>query len=1020
MTVHLSVRSSFTLLESTIRISALVAKAKEYGYQYAALTDHHVMFGAAYFIHACHKEGIRPIIGLEADCLYHDEVVPFLLLAKDSIGYRNLIRLSTKLCSGARYCTFEELCSASFHCFLIAYGEGGWIDSELVSMDTEGVIRKLTTMKEELPVFDVALSYQEASLWRDRNAMLRRICSNMNIRTLALNKVCYLNPEDASDFRLLSAIRTGRTVDDPSLPLIKGRSFLSPAEMEKLYEAQDLLRTDEIARECRGDYITQKAGLPAYKTKNNVPPEDYFPALCVAGLKKRLNNVPDQAYIDRLKYELEVIRKMHFENYFLIVYDFISYARKQKIYVGPGRGSAAGSLAAYCLGITQVDPMKYNLLFERFLNPERVSMPDIDTDIPDNRRQEVIDYVVRTYGEDRVAGIIAFGTFGARQALRDTGKAMGMTSREIDMIAKLVPSAPKITLEAAYASTPRLRQLIESNDKYHTLYEYARHIEGLPRHATTHAAGIVMSSVPLEEVIPAAKFADGLRTTQFTMEFLEERGLIKMDFLGLRNLTIIDEIATEIQQDEPAFRIMDIPLDEPRAYEIFANADTTGVFQFESEGMKNLLRRMKPQTFADVIAALALFRPASADSIPAYIQNKNNPSEIVYPLESLKPVLSETYGVMIYQEQAMRTAQIAAGFSLARADVLRKAMSKKKEKEIAALQNEFMEGCRKNNVDQETSVHLWELVSAFGGYGFNKSHAVAYGLVAYQTAYLKGKYPLQFYKALLNSVTGDEYRTSQYIDECRRKGITVLSPDINASSLQYQIDDKALRLPLSVIKQVGGHAASVIIDERENNGLYEDYYDFVARALLRRLSRTVIEQLIDAGALDCLQMGRRTMKANLDEAISYGELIQVGSGSQMSIDLDLVSKPVPVRMKDDREEMSENERRALGFNLGTQLIVMIRENNGITDPSIARICASTGKTTGFAQIRSVKQHRTKRGEMMAFLRLGDETGEIDMAVMPNLYKKTAANLLRGTYIRFNAKIEDGSLLADSITVIPKK
>lgn len=1021
MTVHLHTRSCYTLLESTVRIDALARKSAEMGFSAAAITDRNVMFAVPSFIASCRRYGIKPLVGMECVCFYHEENVPFLLLAKDNIGYQNLIRLSSKISRSKGICTPDEMREAANHCFLIAYGEGGWLDAALVNQDFEEVSSRLQIMKSELPPFDIALSYQEAKLWHDRNAVLKRICSNFNIRTAALNKIYYLEENEAQDLRILSAIRQSAMLNDSRLSLNKGRFLADQQRMAQLYDADDLARTDEIAAQCTGDYVLKKAEMPLYQAKNNVPASEYLPALCAAGLKKRLNDKVPQAYGDRLKYELEIIQKMHFENYFLIVYDFIRYARSQSIYIGPGRGSAAGSLVAWCLGITQIDPLKYDLLFERFLNPERVSMPDIDTDIPDDRRQDVIDYVISKYGGEHVANIITFGTFGARQAIRDIAKVSGIPMRETEMITRLIGSKPGVTLESAYRTNKRLKQVVDASQSAKNLYQTAMRLEGLPRHMSTHAAGIVMTREQIEETVPTVQLNEGIRTVQYTMEHLEERGLIKMDFLGLRNLTIIDEIVRMIQKEDPSFSIMQIRLDDPAVYRTFQNADTAGVFQFESEGMKNLLKRMKPENYEDMTAALALYRPASAESIPNYIAAKADPSSVRYPLKQLEPVLKSTYGVMIFQEQAMLTAEIAAGFSLGRADVLRKAMSKKKDDQIQALRGEFMRGCASRGVNEQTAASLFELVSRFGGYGFNKSHAVAYGLVAYQSAYLKTHYPVYFYLALLNSVIGDEAKTSLYVDECRRKKIRVCSPNVNRSMSEYILDGDAVLLPLSAVREVGYHAASEIIEEREKGGAFTDYFDFIARMLMHKMARSIFEKLIDAGALDCFEMGRNTMKGCLDEAISYGELVQVGSGSQMSIDLGLVSKPVPVRRKDDREEIAENEKNALGFCLGDQPIVLIRQANGIREPSLSAIKDTIGKVYGFAQIRSVHEHRTKYGEMMAFVKLADETGETDAAVMPKLYRRTAALLLRGTYIRFNGRIsEEGRMILDDIIAVPKK
>lgn len=1021
MTVHLSVRSCYTLLDSTVRIPSYVRKLSEAGFRHAVISDHNVLHAVPSFLQECRKYGLHAIVGLEADCLYHDETVPFLLLCRDNTGYRNLIRLSSLLCTENRPCTTEELIELSRHNFLIAYGEGGWLDDALISGSSEEIAARLDIMKQELPPFDIALSYQNASLWRERNRLLKRLAQARGIRTAALNKVLYLNREDAEDYRILTGIRTQKNINDPTLLPQQGRYLLSQQEMAELYDADDLQRTEEIASECRADYNLPKTSLPKFALKQGTDSASYLPQLCMAGLKKRLNGRMDPTYVNRLRYELGVIAKMHFEDYFLIVYDFIRHARKNGIYVGPGRGSAAGSLVAYCLGITMVDPIRYNLLFERFLNPERISMPDIDTDIPDDRREEILQYVYETYGDDHIANIVTFGTLAARQVIRDVGKVLNINARDISTLTRLIPNVPKMTLEKALAQNSRLRQMAESEERFSRLFAVAKRLEGLPRHASIHAAGIVMSSRKLEEVVPTMRLAEGMRTSQFTMDWLEERGLIKMDFLGLRNLSLIDEIVRRVQQEDPDFSIMNIPLDDGRTYRLFAEADTVGVFQFESEGMKALLRKMKPQNFADITAALALYRPASMESIPAYIENRKNPQAIRYPTASLEGILRDTYGVMVYQEQAMLTAQICAGFTLGRADVLRKAMSKKKEDELQNLKGEFIAGCLKNGYQRNTAEELFELVSRFGGYGFNKSHAVAYSLVAYQLAWLKANMPQHFYTSLLNHVIGDEVRTSLYIDECRRKNIRVFPPHINYSTVEYLQTDTRILCPLSIIKGVGAHAARELIAEREENGIYRDFYDFTARVLIRKITRPMIEALIDAGALDFFRLGRTTMRECLDEAISYSELIQIRRGDIVAIDLGLVSKPQPVRMKDDAEEVSEREKQALGFNLGVQPVVIVREKNNINVPRLASAAMQRGNFSSFGVIRNVHQHRTRKGDMMAFLKISDETAEADMAVMPSLYRSVSQNLVRGAYILFNAKIsEDGSLLANTITVVQSK
>ncbi|MEE3487025.1 MAG: DNA polymerase III subunit alpha [Bulleidia sp.] len=1021
MSTHLFVRSSFSLMESTIRIPLLAEYAKKLGYDSIALTDHNVLHGFAQFQHACEKEGIHPVYGMEADCTYHDEKTSFLLLAKDNKGYQDLITLSTVICTQGRPCTLEELKDACGHCFLIAWSEGGYAEEALVKDDEAEVRRRFTQMKEDLPPFFMALSYQESGLWKMRNETVRKLCRSLQIPTVPVNRIYYLKDKDADAFQVLNGIRDNKRIDDRSLTRLPGRYVLSPEEMAQLYPQEELQRSDQIASACRCDLQLEKTSLPEYPVPSSLTAEQYLTQLCLAGLEKRRRGHVEEVYRKRLHYELSVIVRMHFENYFLIVWDFVRHARSRNIYVGPGRGSAAGSLVAYCLGITMVDPIKYNLLFERFLNPERVTMPDIDTDFPDNRRQEVIDYVYQKYGSQHIANIIAFNTFGARQAIKDVGKAMNIPEREVEMLVRMIPKADGTTLASALKANARLNEVVSAKALYRQLFRNAARIEGLPKHTTLHAAGIVMSKAPLAGILPVMKTGEGMLTSQYPAEYLEERGLIKMDFLGVRNLTTISVICDAVQKQDPSFSIWNIPLD-PETFRVFATADTTGIFQFESAGMKNLLRRMQPDCFNDVVAALALFRPASKDAIPQYLEGKRNPAAVHYPVPALEPVLKDTYGVMIYQEQAMKTAQICAGFSLGKADRLRKAMSKKKLKDVQAMEADFMNGCRRNGYDEETAKLLFHQVSNFAGYGFNKSHAVAYGMVACAMAYLKANHPLEFYCALSDSVIGDDVRTSMYIDECRRRNIRVEGPSVLTSSGHYQIHNQALLLPLSVIKGFGYSAADTIVNER-NKGMYLDYFDFAARVTAAKINRRQIEMLINAGALDGFGLNRTTMKYMLDEALSYADLIRIDAGGQTIMDDSLVSKPMVKRMADNKEEVSESEREALGFTLGPHPIIQVRQKLSIPCPTIARIRDMTNDgrphlLDAFAYVESVKMHRAKTGAMMAFARIMDETGEADLVVFPKIYAGCSATLIKGVYIRFHVRIEqDGSWLAQNLQVI---
>ncbi|MBP3892123.1 MAG: DNA polymerase III subunit alpha [Solobacterium sp.] len=1015
MPVHLHVRSCYTLLSSTIQPTKLVKQAKKLGYEAVALTDHNVMHGVAPFLHACKEEGIKPIVGMEVDCYYEEARIPFLLLAKDNIGYQNLMILSSIINQEKQYCTYEELCKYKAHCALIVYGEGGYFDSALIAEERSEIQEKLAKLKKDFEEFDVALSYQDASLWRIKNALLKRICANMGIQTVALNKIYYLENTEEEAYRVLNGIRQQKTILDQTLPKEKGRYFLSIEEMKQLYEEEDLKRTEEIARECVADFVLPKTELPTFETPKGLTSAQYLTQLCLAGLKKRLHNQENAEYKKRLKYELSVIIDMHFEDYFLIVYDFIREARARGIYVGPGRGSAAGSLVSYCLGITQIDPIPFSLLFERFLNPERITMPDIDTDIPDNDRQTVIDYVVNKYGVNHVAHIVTFGTLAAKQVLRDVGKVLNLSTHDIDLLARLIPNTPKITLEKALSQSKRLKEIVEADARFIHLFSIAKQLEGLPRHSSTHAGGIIMSRLPLTDVIPTMRLDDAMQVSQYTMEYLEERGLIKMDFLGLRNLSIIDAIVKRIQKTNPNFKLFEIPLNDEKTLSIFRNVDTIGIFQFESEGMRNLLRKVQPNSFDDLVATVALFRPGPMENIPLYLENKKHPQTIVYPHPDLEDILKETYGVMIYQEQIMQTAEKIAGFSLGKADILRRAMSKKKKEEIDSLRSSFVEGCVQNGYTAALGESLFSTIEKFAGYGFNKAHSVAYSLIAYQMAYLKANAPLYFYCALLDNVIGDEVKTSQYIHEASSRNIEVLAPDVNKSQNQYEMEGNALRMPFSAVKSVGVHTGSLLVAIRKEKE-FADYFDFVARCQIHKVSRKAIENLIQAGACDAFGENRMTYLAGLDDALNYADLIQVNHNGQLQIDLNLVSKPVLVKRKESKEEMSEREKDALGFCLGPHPIETIKVTNHIHVKSLQQLLNETGEVTGFALVQSIREHRTRKGDMMAFLKVIDESAELTLMVMPKLFQVLHERLQKGSYILFHGKMtEDNACIASKIS-----
>ncbi|MBR2824906.1 MAG: DNA polymerase III subunit alpha [Solobacterium sp.] len=1005
MTTHLYVRSSYTLLNSTIQIPHLVKKAKELGYDAIALSDHNVMYGTVLFHDTCLKEGIKPIIGLEIDCEYKGQIIPFLLLAQNNQGYKNLMILSSLFHERKEGCiSIEELLQYKDHCFLIVYGEGGPFDSYIINENHEELSKGLKEIKETFGDCKIALSYQDTSLWKRLNHFLKNICQTIGLETIALNKIYYLKKEDAEAYRILTGIRLQKTIHDNSLQRIDGRYVLSKEEMEEIYEQDDLDRTDSIAKRCNVDLKIESSSLPTYHIQSNHSPIQYLNNLCIAGLKKRFHDNPSKEYYERLKYELQIIEKMGFANYFLIVYDYVKYAKSIGILIGPGRGSACSSLVSYCLGITQIDPVKYNLMFERFLNPERISMPDIDIDFQDNRRQEVIDYIYKRYDENHVANIITFGTLASKQVLRDVGKVLNISQRNIEIVTKMIQS--NHNLYENVTGNARLKEMVKADENLHNLFKIALKLEGLQRHASTHPAGIIMSSKPIHDVIPTIREdLSGIRTSQYQAEYLERYGLIKMDFLGLRNLTIMKQVIQEIQKVDLSFQISKIPLDDENTYALFRRGDTIGVFQFESEQMKRLLMDLKPKTFDEVCACLALYRPASKDNRVTYIENKLHPEKIVYPSFELEPILKETYGVMVYQEQVMRTSIVAGGFSVGEADRIRKAITKKKPEEMLAIKDAFIKGCLKNGYKEEVANALFASMEKFDGYGFNKAHAYAYGYLAYQLAYLKANYPGYFYMALLDSVIGDEKKTSQYLSECQKRGIQILYPNVKESEYGFTYLNNTIRLPLSCVKNIGGHVSRLIIEER-NKKPFVDFFDFVARATLLKINKSNLESLIHAGALDCFGQNRATLFHGLDDAINYAELIKVERNGIQTIDLGLVSKPNLMKIKESSIQIIQNEMNALGFYLGTNHIQKEKERLHIQEDSIQVIKSHNGYAKSFGLIVDLNERKTKRGELMAFLKVIDETDEIKLLIMPSLYASEKERLKEGKYILFRGKIQN--------------
>jgi DNA polymerase III subunit alpha len=1005
MSTHLCVRSAYSLLNGTMSIQKLVKKAKKLGYQSIALSDVNSMHGVMEFVFACKKEDIKPIVGLEIRVKFLDYEFPILCLAKNDKGYKSLLKISSIINTGHNVIDLSNIENYQDDLFVLIFSDESLFDQTLLNgsdKELEIILEKLLKL---LPNFILGISKQEDQFIKKQNNRLKNILSKYDVKSSACHRVYYAEAEEDENLRVLRAIDKQLVLSDRNLVKESFRYMLSKEEMESLYNKSDCEMSDYISNNCDLKWESAKTFLPKFETPNQVLSSQYLTQLCLAGLEKRLDKeVNINTYRTRLKNELDVIVSMQYEDYFLIVWDFIRFAKTQGIYVGPGRGSAAGSLVSYCLGITHVDPIEHDLLFERFLNPERISLPDIDTDFPDNRRDEVIQYVLNKYGKDHVAHISTFGTLAAKQVLRDVGRVMEINIRDLDSISKTIPSTPKITLAQAYEQSNRFKQLIASDERFQKLFKIASSLEGLPRHISTHAAGIVMSSVNLTEVVPLIQIESDMLSTQFTMEYLESLGLIKMDFLGLRNLTIIDDVVQAILKEKnKSLNILKIPLNDAKTLALVKAVDTVGIFQLESEGMKNLLRQMKTSRFDDIVATIALFRPGPMENIPEYIHAKEHPEQIRYIVPELKPIVESTYGILIYQEQIMQVAQKMAGFSLAKADLLRKAMSKKNANELTKLEQAFIQGCIKNNYSENIAKEVYALIFKFANYGFNKSHSVAYAMISYQMAYLKANYPDLFFVALLNSVIGSESKTFEYLQEAKNHKVNILGPSVNSSKDKYFLENSSIRFPLQIIKGVGTVLSREILNE-QSKGIFLDYYDFIVRMSTHRISKSNFESLIDAGALDEFLLTRNTMKASLQDAIDYADMIKIEKNQQISIDTTLVKPLDLVILQDLPLDRVENERAVLGFYLSDHPLIHIKKKyNNIS--SIILMNVSNSPQSFIAMIKKVKQHRTKNGSMMAFLSVYDESGEIDCVVMPNVYQLVAEQLKNGALIKIEGIIE---------------
>ena len=1058
--VHLHCHTQFSLLSSTAKVEHLLKRAVELKFPALAQTDRGNLFGAIEFYSQAMKKGVKPIIGMDAYVApgsrfekqahgLKEASFQLVLLARNEAGYRNLLKLSS-----------------------IGYLEGFYyrprVDKEMLKAHSEGLIALTGGLNGEVPYYvrndqkdqarralgeyldifgreNFYLEIMDQGLEPQKKITQEflKISKEVGLKLVATNDVYYIHRQDASAHDALICIGTGTTLEEPNRMRFQGDHYYlkSAQEMKELFkDIPDAIRnTVEVAERCNLELDFSKTHLPHFEPPAGKKQDVYMRELCEAGLKNREPGAGDN-YRERMKYELGVIGKMGYTSYFLIVWDFIRYARENKIPVGPGRGSAAGSLVAYCLGITNLDPIKHGLIFERFLNPDRVSLPDIDIDFCYERRDEVIDYVRRKYGTENVAQIITFGTMAAKAAVRDVGRVMSFSYPDVDRIAKMIPFELNITLDLALEREPKIKELMAAEPRVARLIETSRALEGLARHASTHAAGVVISDAPLTNYVPLFK-ADELVSTQYSMKDLEKIGLLKMDFLGLKTLTVIDQALKIIKRTQKTEIDIDtIPFDDKETYDMLGRAESAGVFQLESSGMRDILKKMKANHFDHLVALLALYRPGPLGSgmVDEFIKRMHDSKQIKYDHPSLEPVLKETYGVILYQEQVMKIVSDLAGFTLAQADSLRRAIGKKIPEVMEKEKMGFISGAVKNKIPEKTADKIWQLIDYFSGYGFNKSHSTAYAFISYQTAYLKAHYPNEFMTALLTSEMGNADKVVRYIEECKKMGINVLPPSVNESYSEFSCVTPNIRFGLAAIKNVGSTAIESILIARKKEGPFRNFSDFTSRVDLRVCNRKVMESLIKCGAFDDLGLFRSQLTAMLDGALEMGSNVQKdrsrgqlsffgaggGNAGGRAESFHSGDTDVPQIPEWPESQMLAYERELIGFFVTahplTRHTKTLKNYATAATDGLGEFKDQAEVTIG-GIIDAIREIVTKKGDRMAFVTLQDLTGTCEIVVFPevfrnslNLLKKDNCVFVRG---KINLRDDIPKILAEEIVAL---
>lgn len=951
--VPLYIKTENSLLSSLIKIDELIKFAKSYNYKALSIVDNN-MFGVMEFYKKCLQNDIKPIIGLEVKLDNN-----LVLYAKNYNGYKNLLKISTIMSESKVDINILEKYSSDLIC--------------VIPFNYRFIYDELNKMFQ-----NVFISYKN----KEEYDLINKDIS------IYMNETLYLQKKDSNYLKYLIAIRDGKKIDE--INILGDNHLLLPEEI-KNYDFNS--NNQKILDMCNLKIELHKDLLPIYECPNNLDAYSYLKELCQDGMRKRFGSSVGKVYIDRLKYELNIINKMGFCNYFLVVYDYVKYAKEHGILVGPGRGSAAGSLVSYLLNITTIDPIKYNLLFERFLNPERVTMPDIDIDFQYDRREEVINYCVNKYGSKKVAGIITFNTLGAKQAIRDIGRVMDINLDKIDALTKLIDS--NLSLRENYNDS-KLKRILNEDSELFNLYKVSLKFEGLKRHTSNHAAGIVMCNENLDEILPLYK-KDGMFLTAYSMDYLEEQGLLKMDLLAIKNLTLIDTVLKEVNKKNKVIGFDDIPFEDSEATNVFTSVNTLGIFQFESTGMMNFLRKFRPSNFQDIVAALALFRPGPMNNIDSYIKRKQNKEKIDYFDKSLEKVLKPTYGIIIYQEQIMQIASIMAGFSLGEADILRRAMSKKKEEILLKEKDKFINGSIKRGYSEELARKIYDLILKFAAYGFNKAHSVSYATISYRMAYLKAHYKEDFMKTLLNFELNSVNKTKEYIYECKKEGLNILKPDINKSDKYYLKEKDGIRYPLTGLKNLGSMIVNNILDERKN-GDFKSIYDFIKRTNRKNINKKTLISLIDAGCFDSFDLNHRTMIDGIDLIINYGELIK-------DLDEEFVLLPeLEIKEEYSKHELLKRELDVIGLYISDNPITEYKQklNNKFNICDVSHWFDKNVNIIG--TIDYVKEVETKKQDKMCFIKISDELASIDGVVFPQLYK-TLNEIKKDKTVLISGKVE---------------